>query len=288
MPAMNWLFDSSICYGAGTPQSTWTLTPMILGPLLLVALLYGIGAVRLWGRSSRARPHRLVQASLFGAGWLVLAAALISPIHALSERVFAAHMIEHELMMALAAPLIAAAAPGGALIWALPAGARRFLGRAAHDGTLARVLGLLTRPAVATVLHGLAIWVWHVPGLFEAALERGPLHYAQHASFLGTALLFWWVMLRKAQSGRAVLHLFFTSLHTGLLGVLLVVSARLWYPANALDSGLWGLGALEDQQLAGLIMWVPAGLVYALAALLLAGRWIARSAKGDRHALRPA
>jgi putative membrane protein len=95
-------------------------------------------------------------------------------------------------------------------------------------------------------------------------------------------------MLRKSESGRAVLHLFFTALHTSLLGVLLVVSPRLWYPANTLDSSLWGLNALEDQQLAGLIMWVPAGLVYALAALLLAGNWIARSGKGSHDALRSA
>ena len=285
---MTWLFDSSICYGAGTLQSTWTLTPMILGPMLLVALLYGVGATRLWSRSSRALAHRLVQAMLFGAGWLVLVVALISPIHAMSERVFAAHMTEHELMMAVAAPLIAAAAPGGALIWALPAGARGLFGRAARGATLAGLWEYMTHPTVATILHGLAIWVWHMPGLFEAALVRGPLHYAQHASFLVTALVFWWVMLRKAESGRAVLHLFFTALHTSLLGVLLVVSPRLWYPANTLDSSLWGLNALEDQQLAGLIMWVPAGLVYALAALLLAGNWIARSGKGSHDALRSA
>ena len=84
------------------------------------------------------------------------------------------------------------------------------------------------------------------------------------------------------------MHLFFTALHTGLLGALLALAPRLWYPANADGGMLWGLTPLEDQQLAGLVMWVPAGLVYAGAALLLAGLWIRSSGmmtgQGGAHA----
>jgi putative membrane protein len=281
---MNWLFDNSICYGAGVPQSRWTLTPMILAPLILAGLLYGVGAMRLWRRSSRARSRRFREAMLFATGWIVLAVALISPLHALSERLFTAHMIEHELIMAFAAPLIVAAAPGAALLWSLPVSWRQFFGRALHANMCAAAWNFLTRPWAATLLHAMAIWIWHVPGLFEAALVRGPLHYAQHASFFGTALLFWWVMLRTSP-GQAVLHLFFTSLHTSLLGVLLVVTDRLWYPLNATEPALIGLTPIEDQQLAGLIMWIPAGLVYGGAALLLMGRWIADSGKGNSRAI---
>ncbi|HET6343355.1 MAG TPA: cytochrome c oxidase assembly protein, partial [Myxococcota bacterium] len=110
-------------------------------------------------------------------------------------------------------------------------------------------------------------------------------HWLQHASFLGTALLFWWAMVgspaRQRTYGASVVHLFLTSLHTGLLGVLLVLSPRLWYPTMGSDAFLWGLSPLEDQQLAGLIMWVPAGVIYAGAALALAGVWIARSGVAD-------
>lgn len=281
---MNWLFDSSICYGAGVPQSTWTLTPMILAPLILAGFLYGVGAMRLWRRSSRARAQRFREAVLFATGWSILAAAFISPLHALSERLFTAHMVEHELIMAFAAPLIVAATPGAALLWSLPVPCRQFLGRTFHANTCAASWNFLTRPWVVTLLHALAIWIWHAPGLFEAALVRGPLHYAQHASFLGTALLFWWVMLRTGP-GQAVLHLFFTSLHTSLLGVLLVVSDRVWYPLNFTEPALFGLTAFEDQQLAGLIMWVPAGLVYSGAALLLMGRWIADSGRANSRVI---
>ena len=95
----------------------------------------------------------------------------------------------------------------------------------------------LSRPLSATLLHGAAIWLWHVPALFEAALAQGVLHYLQHASFLGSGLLFWWVLLPCSRPnpthGVAVMHLFFTALHTGLLGLLLALAPHLWYPGNA-------------------------------------------------------
>ncbi|TPM29962.1 cytochrome c oxidase assembly protein [Mesorhizobium sp. B2-3-4] len=285
-------FSTSICYGAGAPEAGWTLAFPITLPLMAIALLYAVGATRLWRRSSRGRPERMRQAWLFAAGWGVLTAALVSPIHALGERVFAAHMIEHELLMAVAAPLLVAARPGAVLIWALPASLRRGTGKLTRGRTLQSVWALATRPLNATIIHGIAIWVWHIPALFQAALQQGILHYAQHASFLGTALLFWWVLLprpgRQQSYGSFVMHLFFTSLHTGLLGVLLLVSPKLWYPENGAGAALWGMTPIEDQQLAGLIMWVPAGLIYGGAALLLAGLWISNSAAREAtHALRP-
>ncbi|RUX28948.1 cytochrome c oxidase assembly protein [Mesorhizobium sp. M2A.F.Ca.ET.042.01.1.1] len=285
-------FSTSICYGAGAPEAGWTLALPITLPLAAIALLYALGAGRLWRRSGRGRPERLRQALLFAAGWSVLAVALVSPIHALGERVFSAHMIEHELLMAVAAPLLVAACPGAALMWALPAALRRGTGKLTHGKVLQALWAFAARPLSATILHGIAIWVWHVPALFEAALQQGVLHYAQHASFLGTALLFWWVLLprsgRQQTYGISVMHLFFTSLHTGLLGVLLLVSPKLWYPENASGAALWRLSPLEDQQLAGLVMWVPAGLIYGGVALLLAGLWISNSGTREAaHALRP-
>ncbi|PRH89067.1 hypothetical protein C5L14_00260 [Labrys okinawensis] len=274
-------FSTSICYGAGAPDPGWTLAFPITLPLVALALIYAVGARRLWNRSARGRPRLIRRALVFTAGWSVLTGALVSPIHALGEQVFAAHMIEHELLMAVAAPLLVASAPAAALIWALPAPLRRLAGRLTHGGAPKAVWAFLTSPLNATIIHGIAIWAWHIPVLFEAALERGVLHYAQHASFLGTALLFWWGLMPRAGTrhsyGSAVLHLFVTSLHTGLLGVLLLLSPRPWYMENAAGAGLWGLTPIEDQQLAGLVMWVPAGLIYGGAALLLAGLWIRKN-----------
>jgi cytochrome c oxidase assembly factor CtaG len=285
-------FSTSICYGAGAPDAGWTLALPITLPLAAIALIYALGAARLWRRSGRGRPERLRQALLLAAGWSGLTVALVSPIHALGERVFSAHMIEHELLMAVAAPLLVASCPGAALMWALPATLRRGTGSLTHGRTVQAVWALAARPLSATVLHGIAIWVWHIPALFEAALQQGVLHYAQHASFLGTALLFWWVLLPRSWQqktyGISVMHLFFTSLHTGLLGVLLLVSPKLWYPENGSGAALWSLSPIEDQQLAGLVMWVPAGLIYGGAALLLAGLWVSNSGTREAtHALRP-
>ncbi|MER8730184.1 cytochrome c oxidase assembly protein [Mesorhizobium sp. M1227] len=275
------LFSTSICYGAGAPRAGLTLALPITLPLTMVALLYAAGAFRLWRRSARSRPLRLRQALLFATGWAILAAALVSPLHEFGERVFTAHMIEHELLMAVAAPLLVASRPAAAMMWALPIKLRLAFGAAGQAKVLRAVWAAVSRPLAATFLHGVAIWAWHVPALFEAALAQGVLHYAQHASFFGTGLLFWWVLLPRSGGeqayGSAVMHLFFTSLHTGLLGVLLLVSPRLWYPVNAAGAELWGLSPLEDQQLAGLVMWVPAGLIYGGAALLLAGLWIRSS-----------
>ncbi|SFQ07001.1 Cytochrome c oxidase caa3 assembly factor (Caa3_CtaG) [Mesorhizobium sp. NFR06] len=171
------------------------------------------------------------------------------------------------------------------MIRALPKRLRRALRVASHLRMLGGIWACASRPMVATILHGVAIWAWHVPPLFGAALHQGLWHYAQHASFVGTGLLFWWALLprpgRVYACGNAVMHLFLTSLHTGLLGALLVVSPRLWYPENAIGSTFWGLAPLEDQQLAGLVMWIPAGLIYGGVALFLVSLWIRASGRGQ-------
>jgi putative membrane protein len=120
--------------------------------------------------------------------------------------------------------------------------------------------------------------VWHAPSLYETTLTSETMHTAQHVSFLGTALLFWWAVLhgREGRLGRpaAVIYLFTTSVHTSLLGVLLTFSNRTWYRAYDATTLPWGLTPLEDQQLAGVIMWVPAGIAYLIAALALAATWL--------------
>jgi cytochrome c oxidase assembly factor CtaG len=130
---------------------------------------------------------------------------------------------------------------------------------------------------VAWGLHAAALWAWHAPALFEAAVVHESVHILQHASFFVTALLFWWSLLsgRDGQRvGLAVLCLFTTALHGGALGALLAMAGQAWYSVYEATAPLWGLTALEDQQLGGLIMWVPAGLVYLGAALALLASWL--------------
>jgi putative membrane protein len=259
----------------------WTYDPRVVLPLYLSAFLYLIGTLRLWRRAGMGRGVRYGQAASFWAGWIFLALALVSPLHWLGEHLFTAHMIEHEILMVVAAPLLVLARPGGVMMWALPASWRGPVGGIERKPAFAAAWRFLTDPLVATILHGVALWAWHMPVLYNAVLTNGFAHWLQHLSFFVTALLFWWALLwgraRERGYGAAVLYLFVTALHAGLLGVLLTVSKNLWYPAQTVFAADFGLTPLEDQQLAGLIMWVPAGAAYAGAALVLAGVWISRA-----------
>jgi putative membrane protein len=264
----------------------WTYDLRVVVPLCLSALLYLIGTSRLWRRAGTGRGVRYWQAASFWTGWTFLALALVSPLHWLGEHLFTAHMIEHEILMVIAAPLIVLARPGGAMMWALPASWREPIGGIERIGPVAALWRFLTDPLVATVLHGVALWAWHMPLLYNAVLTNGFVHWLQHLSFLLTALLFWWALLwgraRERGYGAAVFYLFATALHTGLLGVLLTLSKTLWYPGQSVFASDFGLTPLEDQQVAGLVMWVPAGLAYAGAALVLAGVWISRAGARPR------
>jgi putative membrane protein len=264
--------------------ATWTWDSWVTLPLALSGGLYLAGLVRLWQRAGLGRGVRLWQAACFALGWTLLVFALVAPLHWLGGRLFVAHMVEHEILMTVAAPLLVLGRPV-AMLWALPARTRRRIGGIGQFAGVATVWAWLTAPLVATFLHGAALWVWHVPVLYGAALADPWMHWLQHVSFFGTALLFWRALLQsRAQDyGAAVFCLFVTSLHTGFLGVLLAFARRSLYPGQTAAAPDWGLTPLEDQQLAGLFMWIPAGLVYAAAALALAGLWIARAgSQGSR------
>ncbi|EJB06096.1 putative membrane protein [Rhizobium leguminosarum bv. trifolii WSM597] len=258
----------------------WTLDPWILAPLVLSAILYGCGSLRLLARAAASRhafSHRMAS---FWAGWFVLAGALVSPLHWLGEHLFTVHMIEHELVMAVSAPLIVLARSPAMLLWSLPRVVRRRIGQALASKAASRIWTFLSNGTIATLAHGAAIWAWHAPVLFDAAIESFPLHRLQHLCFFMTAILFWWSVIWKTNRGLAAWHLFLTMLHMSILGALIALSPKVLYGLQTQTSGDWGLSPLEDQQMAGLVMWVPAGIVYAAAALALVALWIRDSAKG--------
>jgi cytochrome c oxidase assembly factor CtaG len=265
----------------------WNFDPFVIAPLLVFGVVYALGTINLWRRAGLGRGIRAWRCVCYASGWLTLAAAVVSPLHEIGERLFAAHMIEHEIIMAVSAPLLALAHPVGAFLWAFPAGIRRRLSSAARQPRIRVLWSFVTRPSVATVTHGAVIWLWHAPVLFDAAVTHVAAHRLQHLSFLVSALAFWWAMLRRGQQGIALPHLFVTMVHTTLLGALLVLSPRALYVRQTIGSVAWGLTPLEDQQLGGLIMWVPGGTIYAGAALACFALWMRGSGAGtSRHAYR--
>ena len=263
--------------------AAWTFDPWIVIPLLLSGGLYVLGTVRLWRHAGTGRGIHPWQVGCYGVGWLLLAGALVSPLHWMGEHLFTAHMVEHEIIMACAAPLLALARPVGAFLWALPASMRRRLGRPGRQKHIRAAWTVLTSPLPATIWHGAVIWFWHAPIMFDAAVASLLVHRLQHVTFLVSALAFWWALVRRCDRGSAVFHLFATMIHTTLLGALMVMAPHVLYLRQTVDSLQWGLTPLEDQQLAGLVMWVPAGTVYAGAALACAALWIRQSSVGWRH-----
>lgn len=269
-------------HGGEEHAPTWTFDAWVVAPLFVSLALCLAGTLRLWRRAGLGRGISLWQVAAYLAGWLTLAGALVSPLHWFGERLFTLHMMEHEILMAISAPLLVLARPGGAFAWALPAGLRRPVWRLGQARPLGWGWVLLTTPLVATILHGLAIWVWHVPPLFEATVQHVGIHRLQHLSFLLSALLFWWALIRRCEPGPAALHVAVTMMHTGLLGALLTFAPHVLYDVQTARAILWGLTPLEDQQLAGLVMWVPAGTMYAGAALAFFAAWLRRPGRAWR------
>ena len=268
----------------------WSFEPLVVMSLMLSGLLFAIGLHRLKRRSIRTW-----EALCFALGWLALFVALVSPVHAWGRVLFSAHMSQHEILMLVAAPLLVLGRPLIAFLWALPMHWSRRLGNFAKTGAINHVWRTLTIPLVAWLLHAVALWVWHIPVLFEAVLKYESVHTLQHLSFLLSALLFWWALIHGPRGamgyGAAVLYLFTTSIHSGVLGALLTVAGTAWYPSYIGLTSSWGLTPLEDQQLGGLIMWIPAGLVYLVAGLALFAGWLReadlRAARRERLELAP-
>jgi putative membrane protein len=239
--------------GCPTRMRAWRSVPILLVPG--IAHAHAGPSLDPWVLASLA-PLLLLRpraAWPFAGALLALFLALIWPLEPLADASFAAHMAQHMLLIGVAAPLLAASRP------VLP-----FL--KGRRGLVRPVLAL-GRPASAFLLHAAAIWLGHAPAALEWSLDSRGMHALQHFAFVATAALFWWSLLARgrAGAGEAALWTLATLLHTGLLGALLTFAPRVLYPSYG----------LEDQQLAGLVMWIPGGLCYLAAGLAFAAAWLA-------------
>jgi cytochrome c oxidase assembly factor CtaG len=253
--------------------------------LLAVAALYAAGVLRVARHAGFGRGIRGLDVVAFAAAWLALVVALSPPLGAWSERRQAAHMVQHELLMVVAAPLMALGSPLAVLLWAVPLPTRVRLVAGFQRLRVGAIWRVLTSPPTAFCLYGAALWMWHLPALYDAALAHESIHTVQHLCFFGTAGLFWWGILHGRHGrlgyGAAVVYVFATTMHCGLLGALLTVSPRVWYPPYAVHHP-GGLTPLEDQQLAGLLMWIPASMSFVAAGLFLFAEWLRHSDRLSR------
>jgi putative membrane protein len=226
------------------------------------------------------------EAPAFVLGWATIVIALLSPVATLSQTLFSVHMTQHELLMIVAAPLIVAGRPFATTLRGLPAHGRDVVARIVRQRLMLTLWRRVTGPFVVLVLHAIVLWAWHIPALFEAALKNDAIHAMQHLMFFVTAALFWWALIHgrygRVGYGLAVFFVFATSMHTSILGALITFARTLWYPAYGGTSP----HALEDQQLAGLIMWIPAGVIFTIVALALFAAWLGESERRVRIAER--
>ena len=260
-----------------TSSSPWDL--IAIGLLIVSGSLYAIGRHRLTRHGGYQRRREAVA---FWIGWAAMMIAVLPPIDGLATILFSAHMLQHELLMLVGAPLIVAGRPLSTCLWGLPRTARRGAGRLFQGAAIGGAWRWLTAPAIAWLLHGVILWVWHAPALYEWAVRNEGVHALQHAMFVGTSVLFWWGLIYgrygRAGYGASVFYVFTTVVHTGLLGAAFALTSSPLYAVYTHRS----VDPVADQQLAGLVMWVPAGIVLTLTGLALFAAWLGEADRRER------
>ncbi|MEP7200192.1 MAG: cytochrome c oxidase assembly protein [Chloroflexota bacterium] len=246
----------------------WNFEPTVILGLALLCVTYAL-CVDYWRpRFADSAPVPRGQVVCFALAMLTLVIALLSPIDVLADRyLLTMHMVQHLLLTLVMPPLLLLSLP----VWlvrpilrvpfALPA------------------LRWLTAPLVAYVLFNGVFAGWHVPALYEATLQSEPIHVLEHLMFMATALLAWWPIasplpaLRRVAFPLQVLYLFLQSVIPTVLGGLITFSDSVWYPTYLNAPRVWDLSALEDQQWAGLTMWIPGALIYLTALTVVFFVW---------------
>lgn len=248
--------------------------------VLLGAYLAGLARLRARGARSGAPSIPAWRTLLTLLGFAALGFALLGPPDVFAEDEFFLHMMQHLLLTLAAAPLLLAANPLAAYMWCLPAGARAAVARSLRPrGRVHRVLIRFTRPKATLPIYIAAIYAWHLPAAYEAAVHNPALHYLEHLTMFVTATLFWWplagpapVRSRLAYPLR-ILYLLVALTPSAALGAIITLAGHVLYGHYAATPAHWGLTALEDQSIGGLIMWVPGNLVFVGVATVIFFKW---------------
>lgn len=247
----------------------WNLAPSIFisTALVLGLYFYGIGPAR---RKYQLAEHvKQWQVVAFVIGVLVIFFALVSPLDTLGDDyLFSAHMIQHMLITIVGPPLLLVGLPG----WLVQPLLR--------NRVVLQLAKWLTYPVVAFLLFNADIWLWHAPPLYDATLVNDNIHVLEHISFIVFAIINWWPVfspvdeLPRLSIGGQVLYIFLSGMPMVLLGAGLTFTPPLYAPYIHQTVRAWGLSPTSDQQLGGLIMWVPGGLLYIVIMSILFIYWM--------------
>lgn len=266
--------------------TSWQWRADVIMVLLLAGTLFVRGWVQLHRRSQHlARPWRLVA---YLSGLLVIALALMSPIDTLVQQLFFVHMIQHLLLIMVAPPLLLIVNPLPFTLWGLPDRWRHrvggWLGRALHrNGRFRPQLRSATAPGTVWLFSVISILLWHDPNAYNAALRHNLIHDAEHLMFFAAGMAFWWritgagprIYKQSGLVGRIIFVLAAVPPNMALGATLAFIDAPVYTYYTAVPR-LWGLSALTDQRIGGLIMWIPGSMMYIIAALILSGRILGR------------
>jgi cytochrome c oxidase assembly factor CtaG len=244
----------------------WNWNPWILSNLALATFGY-VRGLRRMNRIARSKIFGGLRYAAFAAGIGILLVALISPFDALDDQLFSAHMLQHLVLLLLAPPLLVFGRPALACLWAFPLSARRTMGHIWIRSGLQRAVHALMSPLLVWFLCSAVLWFWHLPRPYSWALGNESVHAFEHVCFFVSSLMFWSLVLeplarRRMDYGSTLLFVATFGAQNGLLGALLTFAGRPLYAAHLSTTVAWGLTPLEDQQLAGLIMWIPASLIH--------------------------
>lgn len=273
--------------------TSWDPRAEVIFVLALAGIIYLRGYLRLRNRTASNRQFSRLQArawwrpASYLSGLVIIAVALMSPIDVLATQLFTMHMVQHVLLVMIAPPLMLIANPLPYSLWGLPDQLRPGAGRLLRQGSQFRVrLKQATGAGLVWMLFVVIYWGWHDARMYTLALQNGLLHDVEHLSFFTVSLLFWWhaigagPRIHKVFSPAVRIAFLLSAIPINMIaGVAIAFANSPIYPFYAAMPRLWGLSVMDDQQLAGVIMWVPGSMMYLIAALFLAARWLSQEEK---------
>ncbi len=267
--------------------SAWEWRLDITLVLVIFATLYTTGWWRLRQRSNKAILANKKRLAAYWSGLVILAISLMSPVDTLGSQLFFMHMIQHLLYIMVAVPLLLLAEPFPFLLWGLPPSWRLATGNLFTRRSLVRrLLTNVTQPSMVWITYIVVLAGWHDPRLYSMAQRDSWIHDVQHITFFGAAMLFSWHVVGSGPKlhhpplwGRIAMLIGAVPVNAAI-GVVVATAGDVLYPYYATIPRIWGFTALEDQALAGVIMWIPGSMMYLLGVIILLARAL-RSAEDD-------